>query len=138
MFQHVSTSIIPVSDQDKAKEFYLNTLGFVLRQDTPMYPGAPNRWLTVAPSQNAATAILLDLPTTGDGDEHSAEAHRALIGKSQLLLLEVTDMLTLVKNLKEKGVRFERDPEVNPWGTFATMLDQDGNKIGLVELPKAP
>ena len=39
--------IVPVSDQDRAIEFYTETLGFELRGDTPY--GENDRWVEVAP-----------------------------------------------------------------------------------------
>ena len=39
----VGTVIIPVSDQEKALEFYVGTLGFEKRMDAPF--GAGERWI---------------------------------------------------------------------------------------------
>lgn len=49
MFNHIGTVSIFVSDQQRAKEFYTNVLGFELRQDAPLFPGAEARWIAVAP-----------------------------------------------------------------------------------------
>lgn len=127
MFQQVATSIVFVSDQDKAKDFYVNKLGFVLRSDAPMYPGAPSRWLTVATTETAVTEILLDIPRPDIAYQHD------MIGKPTTLLINVKDMPKLIEELKAKGVRFDGEMSVNPWGNFITMLDQDDNQIGLTE-----
>ncbi|MSP14753.1 MAG: hypothetical protein EXR62_17565, partial [Chloroflexi bacterium] len=50
MIDYIGTVCLFVSNQDRAKEFYTNVLGFELRTDQPLYPGAPNRWLAVAPA----------------------------------------------------------------------------------------
>ena len=42
----VGTVIVPVSDQDRALEFYLDKLGFEKRTDTPY--GKGERWVDVA------------------------------------------------------------------------------------------
>jgi catechol 2,3-dioxygenase-like lactoylglutathione lyase family enzyme len=46
---------IPVTDQDRALEFYVGKLGFEKRRDLPFGPG---RWIEVAPP-GAATTIAL-------------------------------------------------------------------------------
>ena len=59
----VGTVMVPVSDQDRALEFYLGTLGFEKRTDTPF--GEGDRWVEVAPP-GAATTIALVPPREGD------------------------------------------------------------------------
>ena len=44
----IGTVSLFVNDQDRAKEFYTNVLGFELRTDAPLYPGATARWVAVA------------------------------------------------------------------------------------------
>ena len=52
----VRTVGVPVSDQDRAIDFYVGTLGFAKRLDVDM--GGGRRWIEVAPS-GAATSIAL-------------------------------------------------------------------------------
>jgi catechol 2,3-dioxygenase-like lactoylglutathione lyase family enzyme len=52
----VGTVLIPVSDQDRALEFYVGTLGFEVLVDGPFGDGG--RWIEVAPP-GAATSIAL-------------------------------------------------------------------------------
>jgi catechol 2,3-dioxygenase-like lactoylglutathione lyase family enzyme len=59
----VGTVIVPVSDQDRALEFYLDKLGFEKRTDVPY--GEGERWVEVAPS-GAATTIALVPPREGE------------------------------------------------------------------------
>ena len=56
----VGTVIVPVSDQDRAIEFYTQTLGFELRTDTPYGDG--DRWVDVAPSGADTTIALVPPP----------------------------------------------------------------------------
>ena len=129
MINRVGTTTIFVQDQDRAKDFYTNILGMELHQDQPAYPGATTRWLTVAP-KGAATEIVLYLP-----DEHW-EHYRGVIGKSQAVTLDVSDIMTLAKDLKAKGVKFMTEPDPQPWGTNAFIFDSEGNTILMVEAPK--
>jgi catechol 2,3-dioxygenase-like lactoylglutathione lyase family enzyme len=59
----VGTVIVPVSDQDRALEFYLDTLGFEKRTDVPY--GGDQRWVDVAPP-GATTTIALVPPREGE------------------------------------------------------------------------
>jgi catechol 2,3-dioxygenase-like lactoylglutathione lyase family enzyme len=59
----VGTVIVPVGDQDRALEFYLDKLGFEERIDTPY--GEGERWIEVAPP-GAATTIALVPPREGE------------------------------------------------------------------------
>ncbi len=55
MIDAVATLCIFVNDQDKAKAFYTDKLGFELRQDSPM---GESRWIAVAP-RGARTEVIL-------------------------------------------------------------------------------
>ncbi len=59
-----------------------------------------------------------------------------MVGKSQALTFNVTDMAALHAGLKAKGVTFVQEPEVQPWGTFALIEDSEGNRLILVEQPQ--
>lgn len=59
----VGTVMVPVSDQDKAIEFYVEKLGFEKRSDIPF--GNGDRWVEVAPA-GAATTIALVMPREGE------------------------------------------------------------------------
>lgn len=53
----VRTVGIPVSDQDRALEFYVGTLGFGKRLEAPL--GGGKRWIEVAPPGAAITIALV-------------------------------------------------------------------------------
>ena len=59
----VGTVIVPVSDQDRALEFYVEKLGFEKRTDVPY--GEGERWVEVAPT-GAATTIAIVPPREGE------------------------------------------------------------------------
>ena len=71
----IGTVGIPVTDQDRALEFYVGKLGFEKRRDLPFGPG---RWIEVAPPGSPTTIALVPagVPTgirlaTGDaGADH--------------------------------------------------------------------
>ena len=105
-------------------------LGFELRTDQPLYPGASNRWIAVAPA-GAKTEVILYLP------DQNWEHYRQVVGQSQAITFEVDDMAALYETLKGRGVTFVQEPDVQPWGTYATIEDSEGNKLILVQQPQA-
>jgi lactoylglutathione lyase len=126
MIDAVATICIFVSDQDRAKAFYTEKLGFELREDAPM---GPSRWIAVAPAGARTEVILYKM-------DQNWEHYRQAMGKSQAITFNVTDMAATHADLKAKGVRITQEPDVQPWGTFMMILDEDGNGLLLVEQPK--
>jgi lactoylglutathione lyase len=129
VIDRISTVCIFVGNQDRAKEFYTKKLGFELRRDAPLYPGATARWIAVAP-HGAETEAILYLPD--DNWQH----YKQVVGQSQALTFNVTDMTKLAADLKSKGVAFVQEPKKEPWGTFAIIQDSEGNRILMTEPPK--
>jgi catechol 2,3-dioxygenase-like lactoylglutathione lyase family enzyme len=109
----VGTVGVPVTDQDRALEFYVGTLGFETRRDLPFGPG---RWIEVAPPGSATTIALVPegvpagirlMTTDADGDH---------------------------ADLRSRGV--DADPEVMRIPEAPAMFsvrDPDGNSLILVE-----
>ena len=62
----VGTVVVPVSDQDRALEFYVGKLGFETRIDGPF--GEGQRWIEVAPPGATTTIALV---SSQDGIEVS-------------------------------------------------------------------
>ena len=126
MIDSLATVCVFVNDQDKAKEFYTEVLGFELRQDSPM---GPSRWIAVAPKGAHTEVILYKM-------DENWQHYSQVQGKSQALTFNVTDMSALHADLKAKGVRITQEPDPQPWGTYMMILDQDDNALLLVEQPK--
>jgi catechol 2,3-dioxygenase-like lactoylglutathione lyase family enzyme len=117
----VGRVMVPVSDQDRAIEFYVDTLGFEKRADIPYGDG--DRWVEVAPSGGEA-AIALVPPR--EGDSAGVDTHIAL---------STSDIDADHAALKAEGV--DVDPEVmrmgDPVPPMFWFRDQDGNTLLLVE-----
>jgi catechol 2,3-dioxygenase-like lactoylglutathione lyase family enzyme len=54
--KHVANVAVPVTDQDRALDFYVGTLGFEKRRDAELQPGF--RWIEVGPP-GASTNLAL-------------------------------------------------------------------------------
>lgn len=122
MITHVGTVSLFVADQERAKKFYTEILGFELRKDAPLYPGATARWIDVAP-KGAQTGIILYLP-----DENWTH-YQQVVGKSQALTFTVTDLAATHAELVAKGVTFVQEPAIEPWGSYAILQDSEGNML---------
>jgi predicted enzyme related to lactoylglutathione lyase len=117
MISHVQIVTICVSDQDRAKVFYTETLGMELIADQMF--GEGTRWLTVAP-KGAKTHIVLYTPP-GMEDR---------IGTSTGMVFGAEDVQATCDDLAAKGVEFIRLPETQPWGgLMAEFKDPGGNQF---------
>ncbi len=108
---------LPVRDQDQARDFYLDTLGFELVSDTPM--GPDQRWVQVRPP-GSQTSISLVTWFPG-----------MPAGSVQGTVLETDDLDKDVTELTARGVRIEGGIQQMPWGRFVTFDDPDGNGLVL-------
>ncbi|MDQ1545740.1 MAG: hypothetical protein QOH69_644 [Actinomycetota bacterium] len=108
---------VPVSDQDRARDFYVDTLGFELVMDTQLGPDM--RWVMVKPAggQTALTLVTW-FPTMPAG---------SLKGT----VLETDNLAQDVERLTALGVRIAGGIEDAPWGRFVQFDDPDGNGIVL-------
>ena len=72
MIRRIKFVGVPVRDQDRALDFYVNTLGFTLQTDQPMGPG--QRWIEIRPPKGETGIALFTSPGHEDrGDEHQDE-----------------------------------------------------------------
>jgi catechol 2,3-dioxygenase-like lactoylglutathione lyase family enzyme len=132
MITNISLVTIHCLDQDKAKAFYVDVLGFEPRTDVTMGEGF--RWVTVGhPSQ---PEIDITLMTPGPPlDDEAAEFVRRQLEKGQSggLGLNVDDCRKTFEELSAKGVEFLQEPAERPYGVEAVMRDNSGNWLVLVE-----
>ena len=137
MVQKLSHVTLFVSNQDQAKDFYVNKLGFELRTDHTMDNGF--RWLTVGAKSQPDVEIVLMEPQSGPMlDEEAAQAVRLLLKKGVLGagVFQVDDCRKTYEELKQKGVQFAGAPEERFYGVEAIMKDGLGNWFSMTQ-PKA-
>jgi catechol 2,3-dioxygenase-like lactoylglutathione lyase family enzyme len=108
---------LPVSDQDRARDFYVDVLGMDLLRDAQMGPGM--RWVQVAPRGSETTITLVTW----------FESMPA--GSSKGLVLETDDLDGDVERLRGHGLEFPDGIQQQPWGRFVTFADPDGNGLVL-------
>jgi catechol 2,3-dioxygenase-like lactoylglutathione lyase family enzyme len=126
---HVNVFVL---DQDRAKQFYTETLGFEVRNDS-ILDGF--RWLTVGPKDQPDLAILLAYPAPPMFSPEDAETVRALVAKGSLGggVFDTDDCRRTFKELSAKGVTFLQEPAERPYGVEALFRDDSGNWFSLTE-----
>jgi catechol 2,3-dioxygenase-like lactoylglutathione lyase family enzyme len=132
MITNVSLANVYVSDQDAARDFYVDTLGFELRSDVTMGDGF--RWLTVGVPGQDDLEVVLALPGPPQSPE-DAETVANLVAKGVIsgVGLHVDDCRKTFDELSGKGVTFLQEPSDRPYGVEAVLRDNSGNWLVLVE-----
>jgi catechol 2,3-dioxygenase-like lactoylglutathione lyase family enzyme len=103
---------VPVSDIDRAKEFYVEKVGFIADHDHQVSDEL--RFVQLTPPGSACSIAL----TSG--------AHQMAPGSLDGLQMVVDDAEASRSELAERGVEVS-DVQVFPWGSFVFFKDPDGN-----------
>ncbi len=132
MITNVSLVTIYCLDQNKARDFYVDVLGFELRTDITMGDGF--RWVSVSHPNQRELEVTLMVPGPPLDAEGAAFVRRQL-EKGQMggLGLRVDDCRKAYEELSARGVEFLQEPSDRPYGTEAVMRDTAGNWLVLVE-----
>jgi catechol 2,3-dioxygenase-like lactoylglutathione lyase family enzyme len=132
MITNVSLVTVFCLDQDAARDFYVGTLGFEVRTDITVGDGF--RWLSVGHPSQPELDVTLMVPGP-PLDAEAADFIRRQLGKGQMggLGLQVDDCRKTYAELSAKGVEFLQEPAERPYGIEATMRDNSGNWLVLVE-----
>jgi catechol 2,3-dioxygenase-like lactoylglutathione lyase family enzyme len=117
----IATILVPVSDQDRAIEFYVDNLGFEKKMDVDF---GPNRWVEVGP---VGATTTLALAKGGDGQKPGIDTG---------VRLSTDDAAADHESLTAAGV--DVDGLLNFGGGVPPMFvfrDPDGNKLVIVQQP---
>jgi len=119
-----------VDDQDEAKDFYTEKLGFEVREDATLEEFNGYRWLTVGPPGQPDVNIILSLPQPPPIDAESAEQVKALLAKGAMGpgILRTSDCRKTIKELEERGVEVIQQPDERFYGIDAAIRDPSGNE----------
>lgn len=129
MTQSLALISLLVRDYDEALAFYVGRLGFDLIEDTPR-PAEGKRWVVVAPPGQAGGAHLL-LAQASDAAQLARVGDQT--GGRVFLFLHTDDIARDHALYSARGVRFERPPTRQPYGTVAVFADLHGNLWDLIE-----
>src|SRR6478609_4436197 len=132
MITNISLTTVYCLDQDAARDFYVDVLGFVPNTDVMMGEGM--RWVTINhPNQPELQVTLM---TPGPPlDAEAADFVRRQLEKGGMggRGLSVDDCHKTFEELSAKGVTFLQEPSDRPYGVEAVMRDVSGNWLVLVE-----
>jgi catechol 2,3-dioxygenase-like lactoylglutathione lyase family enzyme len=111
---------VPVSDVDRAKEFYTK-VGFTVDHDRRV--SETLRFVQLTPPGSACSICI------GEGLTGVAP------GTLDFIVLVVPNAQQAHDDLKQRSIDVT-EPQTFDWGTFVYFDDPDGNKWSLQELPK--
>lgn len=112
---HIQFAELPVFDQDRAKAFYVEKLGFSVAADAPM--GGDWRWIEVTPP--GGTTNLHFIRKREESDE-------------PVLVLVDPDVAGVIERLRATGVEILSEPAEAPWQPgrlSAQFRDSEGNRM---------
>ena len=103
---------IPVKDQQRAKLFYRDVLGFELIREEPM--GPEMSWIQLAPKGQSVTIALVTW------------FEQMQPGGVQGVMINTADIDAEYKLLSTRGLQLTEIKQ-EPWGRYAMFNDPDGN-----------
>lgn len=116
----LEVAFLGVTDVDRAKAFYVDGLGFVADQDRRVSDDL--RFVQLTPPGSACSIAF------GEGITEMAP------GVQRGLMLVAEDVTALREELLGRGVEVS-DVDVQPWGSFLSLADPDGNTWAIQQLP---
>jgi catechol 2,3-dioxygenase-like lactoylglutathione lyase family enzyme len=114
---------VPVTDVDRAKAFYVEQVGFHADHDHRVNDAL--RFVQLTPPGSACSIVL------GTGITQMPP------GSQKGVQCVVADVEAARRELLARGVEAS-DVDVQPWGSFVTFSDPDGNTWALQQLPPRP
>jgi catechol 2,3-dioxygenase-like lactoylglutathione lyase family enzyme len=112
---------VPVSDVDRAKAFYVDQVGFNADHDYQVTESL--RFVQLTPPGSACSIVM------GTGITEMPP------GSQRGLQVVVADVEAARRQLIGRGVDAS-DVDVQPWGSFVTFSDPDGNTWSLQQVPE--
>ena len=115
--------VIPVTDVDRAKAFYTEQVGFNADHDHKVSEDL--RFVQLTPPGSACSIVM------GTGITEMPP------GSQRGVQMVVADAAAAREQLLARGVPAS-EVDVQPWGSFVTFSDPDGNTWALQQVPPRP
>jgi catechol 2,3-dioxygenase-like lactoylglutathione lyase family enzyme len=116
-----------VRDYDEAIAWFTSRLRFELIEDSPLGDG--KRWVLVAPSRGAGTALLLARAATPEQESRIGNQ----TGGRVFMFLHTDDFERDHREMKGRGVQFVEEPRHEAYGTVVVFKDLYGNKWDMIQ-----
>ncbi|MWV49579.1 glyoxalase [Rathayibacter sp. VKM Ac-2803] len=110
---------VPVTDVDRAKDFYVNTIGFIADHDHVVHEGL--RFVQLTPPGSACSIVL------GIGITEMEP------GSQKGLQMVVASAKEAHAELRARGAEVS-EIDSQPWGEFVYFADPDGNTWALQQI----
>jgi catechol 2,3-dioxygenase-like lactoylglutathione lyase family enzyme len=120
MLTQIQVVSIPVSDQIRARAFYVDALGFQVVRENPWGDGL---WIELAPQGSSVSISLVTWFANMQPGGISG------------MVLESNDLDADYAALSARGVKFRGPINNDPWGRSAVFNDPDGNGWVINETP---
>ena len=115
MITHLKFVGIPTRNQDAAVAFYTEKLGFKVVTDQPH---GGQRWIEMRVGASETRVVLF-----------TPEGQQDRIGTFFNGSFACDNVERTYEELKARGVEFSGPPKKEPWGTYTTFKDPDGNEF---------
>lgn len=126
MITGVSKIIVPVADEEIAKQFWVGQLGFELMRDESY--GPQKRWIEIATPDRSVLLVL----SRRRNDEPRREVPDDL--PHSPVFFRCVDIEQTHRVLTERGVRFALPPVRMPFGWWSMFEDPEGTRYALSEM----
>jgi predicted enzyme related to lactoylglutathione lyase len=119
LFKRINFDFIPVTDVERARNFYRDVLEFTVHTDNPY---GKSRWVFMQ-IPGAETLLQFDLQPKVERTETPA------------LILVTDDVDATIATLKTRGVSIRHEPQDAPWapGTRWAMIDDSEGNLVLIQ-----
>ncbi|MGA5131238.1 VOC family protein [Streptomyces olivoreticuli] len=124
---HLGLVALVVRDYDEAVDFYVNSVGFELVEDTRI--DEHKRWVVAAPRGAREAGVLLARAVTAEQEARIGDQTGGRVG----LFLHTDDFARDHDRMRAAGVAFEEPPREEPYGTVAVFRDLHGNRWDLLQ-----
>ena len=121
MDMRIEVVFLGVTDVDRAKSFYVDQVGFHADHDQTVHEGL--RFVQLTPPGSACSVAF------GEGLTEMPP------GAQQGVMMVVENVAAQRERLVANGVDAS-EVDVQPWGSFVTFADPDGNTWSLQQLPQ--
>ena len=123
MINYIGKVTIYVSNQEEAKQFWTEKMGFVCHEQ----PMGPNfKWMEVSPNEGAVTSFIIY-----EKELMQKQNPTANVGHPNVIL-STQEIEKAYDQMKENGVEVG-ELQVMPYGKMFSFKDQDGNTYLLRE-----
>ena len=126
----IDTTVLPHRDPEASLKFYRDVLGFEVRSDVGT---GPMRWITVGPTDQPGTGLLLAPPAVDPGiteDERRTIAEMMAKGTYGWIMLATKNLDAIFEKVQASSAEVVQEPTEQPYGMRdCAFRDPAGNTV---------